>query len=219
MFQPPPSLSVSSDPTHHAPVLLAQNCCPLSFAPFDSELASRLLCHLDLTSSFSLSLYTILILNLCVLTTQSCPTLCDRLDYSPPRASVHGILQARMPEWKALSFSSDLPNPGIAPKSPTLHYYLSHQGSLRAYITQVCITQRACENTQCWTEPQFLIQSLMWDLKSAFLTSFQVMLMLLVPEPHLENHHSACMRLTYSSPSSLGREGSKFPSVLDASHP
>ena len=59
----------------------------------------------------------------------------------------------------------------------------------------------------------------MWDLKSAFLTSFQVMLMLLVPEPHLENHHSTCMRLTYSSPSSLGHEGSKFPSILDASHP
>ena len=158
MFQPPPSLSVSSDPMHHAPVLLAQNCCPLSFAPFDTELASRLLCHLDLTSSFSLSLYTILILNLCVLTTQSCPTLCDRLDYSPPRASVHGILQARILEWVALSFSRDLPNPGIEPKSPTLkavHYYLSHQGNLRAYITQVCITQRAWENTQCWTEPSF----------------------------------------------------------------
>ena len=161
MFQPPRSLSASSDPMPHPPVLLAQNSCPLSFAPFDTELASRLLCHLDLTSSFSLSLYTILILNLCVLTTQSCPALCDRLDYSPPRASVHGILQARILERVAISCSRDLPNPGIEPRSPALkavHYYLSHQGSLRACITQACITHRACENTQCWTEPQFLIQ-------------------------------------------------------------
>ena len=31
--------------------------------------------------------------------TQSCPTLCDPKDGSPPGSSVHGILQARMPEW------------------------------------------------------------------------------------------------------------------------
>ena len=31
--------------------------------------------------------------------TQSCPTLCDPMDYSPPGFSVHGILQARILEW------------------------------------------------------------------------------------------------------------------------
>ena len=37
--------------------------------------------------------------------TQSCPTLCDPMDYSPPGSSVHGILQARILEWVAIPFS------------------------------------------------------------------------------------------------------------------
>ena len=36
---------------------------------------------------------------------QSCVTLCDPIDCSPPGSSVHGILQARMLEWVAISFS------------------------------------------------------------------------------------------------------------------
>ena len=36
---------------------------------------------------------------------QSCLTLCDPLDCSPPRSSVHGILQARILEWVATPFS------------------------------------------------------------------------------------------------------------------
>ena len=34
---------------------------------------------------------------------QSCPTLCDTMDYGPPLSSVHGILQARILEWVAMS--------------------------------------------------------------------------------------------------------------------
>ena len=37
---------------------------------------------------------------------QSCLTLCDPLDGSPPGFSVPGILQARTPEWVATFFSS-----------------------------------------------------------------------------------------------------------------
>ena len=36
---------------------------------------------------------------------QSCPTLCDPADCSPPGSSAHGILQARVLEWVAISFS------------------------------------------------------------------------------------------------------------------
>ena len=36
---------------------------------------------------------------------QSCLTLCDPMDCSPPGSSVHGILQARILEWVAISFS------------------------------------------------------------------------------------------------------------------
>ena len=37
---------------------------------------------------------------------QSCPTLCDPMDSSPPGSSVHRILQARILEWVAISFSN-----------------------------------------------------------------------------------------------------------------
>ena len=43
--------------------------------------------------------------------TQSRPTLCDPMDYSPPGFSVLGILQASILEW-------DLPDLGIGPVSP-----------------------------------------------------------------------------------------------------
>ena len=37
---------------------------------------------------------------------QSCPTLFDPIDGSPPGSAIPGILQARTPEWVAISFSS-----------------------------------------------------------------------------------------------------------------
>ena len=37
--------------------------------------------------------------------TQSCPSLCDPMDCSPPGSSAHGILQARILEWVAIPFS------------------------------------------------------------------------------------------------------------------
>ena len=37
---------------------------------------------------------------------QSCPTLCDPIDGSPPGSTVPGILQARTLDWVAISFSS-----------------------------------------------------------------------------------------------------------------
>ena len=37
---------------------------------------------------------------------QSCPTLCDRIDGSPPGSPIPGILQARTLEWVAVSFSN-----------------------------------------------------------------------------------------------------------------
>ena len=38
---------------------------------------------------------------------QSCPTLCDPIDSSPPGSTVPGILQARTLEWVAISFSNE----------------------------------------------------------------------------------------------------------------
>ena len=39
---------------------------------------------------------------------QSCPTLCNPIDGSPPGSPVPGILQARTLEWVAISFSNAL---------------------------------------------------------------------------------------------------------------
>ena len=36
---------------------------------------------------------------------QSCPTLSDPMDCSPPGSSIHGIFQARVLEWGAIAFS------------------------------------------------------------------------------------------------------------------
>ena len=40
---------------------------------------------------------------------QSCPTLHDPVDCSPPGSSIHGIFQARVLEWGAIAFSKLLP--------------------------------------------------------------------------------------------------------------
>ena len=42
-----------------------------------------------------------------IMDTQSCPTLCDTMDYSLPGSSILGIFQARVLEWVAISFSRE----------------------------------------------------------------------------------------------------------------
>ena len=57
---------------------------------------------------------------------QSCLTLCNPMDGSPPGSSVHGILQARTLEWISIPFSressqpEDPPDPGMEHGSPAL---------------------------------------------------------------------------------------------------
>ena len=48
---------------------------------------------------------------------QSYLTLCNPTDCSPPGSSVHGILQARIPEWGAISSSRGSSRPGVEPAS------------------------------------------------------------------------------------------------------
>ena len=51
---------------------------------------------------------------------QSCPTLCDPIDRSPPGSSVPGILQARMLEWVAISFANACMHAKSLQSCPTL---------------------------------------------------------------------------------------------------
>ena len=50
----------------------------------------------------------------------SCLTLCNPMDCSPPGFSVHGISQARILEWVAMSSPEDLPDLGLKLTSPAL---------------------------------------------------------------------------------------------------
>ena len=63
--------------------------------------------------------------------TQSCLTLCDPVDCSPPGSSVHGILQARILEWVAISFE---------PRSPILQADALTSSVQFSSVTQLCPT-------------------------------------------------------------------------------
>ena len=74
---------------------------------------------------------------------QSCPTLWDPMDCSPPGSSVHGISQDRILEWAAISFSRGSSQPRdrtqvfhIAGRFFTILYRVSHQGSFQFYKLQ-----------------------------------------------------------------------------------
>ena len=56
---------------------------------------------------------------------QSCPTLCNPIDYT-----AHGTVQARILEWVAFPFPTQGSNPGL-PHCRWILYQLSHQGSPR----------------------------------------------------------------------------------------
>ena len=59
---------------------------------------------LDVSEIFGFVLYQLMCV--CAKLFQLCVTLCDSMDCSPPGSSVHGILQARILEWVAISFSN-----------------------------------------------------------------------------------------------------------------
>ena len=70
---------------------------------------------------------------------QSCPTLCNPLDCSPPGSSINGTLQARILEWVAMPFSSRSSQPRdqtcVFCIGREILYLLSHQGNPRLLLT------------------------------------------------------------------------------------
>ena len=64
---------------------------------------------------------------------QLCPTLCDPMDCSLPGSSIHGIFQARVLEWVAISFSRGSSQPRdrtwVSLIVGRCFYRLNHQGS------------------------------------------------------------------------------------------
>ena len=69
---------------------------------------------------------------------QLCPTLCNRMDCSPPGSSVHEILQAKILEWVVMTSSRDLPDPGIEPEFLNVSY-------VARQILYHCTTYNGCK--------------------------------------------------------------------------
>ena len=73
---------------------------------------------------------TLTILKVRVKVAQSCLTLCDPMDCGPPCFSINGILQARILEWVAISFSRGTSQHRTEPRSPALQ--------ADALLTELC---------------------------------------------------------------------------------
>ena len=89
---------------------------------------------------------------------QSCPTLRDPMDCSPPVSSVHGIFQARVLEWGATAFSSNAGDPGSVPgygRSPGEGIGYPLQDSWGSLVAQLIKNPPAMRET--W------VQSLGWE--------------------------------------------------------
>ena len=104
------------------------------------------------------------------LVTQSCLTLCDPMDCSPPGSSVHGILWARILEWVALYFlresSWSRDQTQVSCVVGRFFYHLSHQGSP---ITKVFLDNKytwyySCFHNLCSKENSWWwCSSFCWD--------------------------------------------------------
>ena len=64
------------------------------------------------------NLVRVIILLVMFFIAQSCLTVSDPVDCSPPGSSVHGILQSRILEWVAFPPPRDLSDPGMKQASP-----------------------------------------------------------------------------------------------------
>ena len=101
-----------------------------------------------------------------MLVAQSCLTLCDTMDCSPPGSSVHGILQARIKDWVAILFSRGCSWPKdwtwvsciadsfftiwLDGKEPTVQYWLNRKALFDHFCcshAKLCLTQwlAACQ--------------------------------------------------------------------------
>ena len=91
--------------------------------------------------AFSLSIYWVL-LNVCMLNHFSCVWLCDPMECNLPGSSVHGIFQARVLEWVAISFSR-----GPSWPRDQTHIFCWGDILLLCLVAQLCLT--LCNPIDC----------------------------------------------------------------------
>ena len=83
---------------------------------------------------------------------QSCPTLSDPMDCSPPGSPVHGIFQARVPEWGAIAFSNCKHRAVTESTTSRLssHTLLSRRPQTSQPMSSVCHIQKGVST---WSSP------------------------------------------------------------------
>ena len=94
---------------------------------------------------------------------QSCPTLCDPMDFSPPESSVHGSFQARVLEWGAIAFSDQY----VYTLSTPVFIHLSEQ-TVGALKSDLC--QGVLSGTGVKTAPTSLLRPLQLPYNSTLNT-------------------------------------------------
>ena len=89
-----------------------------------------------------------------MLVTQSCPTLCDPMDCSPPGSSAHGIFQARILECGAISSSRT--SPYVTIKHHSFYFFRKdNEGEQRTYFSASPKYGKELLNTPGWTVRSF----------------------------------------------------------------
>ena len=79
---------------------------------------------------------------------QSCPTFCDPMDCSIRCSSIHGILQARILEWVAISFSRRSSQPRDRTRvSPTAGRCFTIWATREAQVKQITLPQCGCASS------------------------------------------------------------------------
>ena len=99
------------------------------------------------------------------LVTKLCPTLCNPMDYSPPDSSVHRILQARILEWVAISFSKGIfsthgSNLHLLHSGRILYHWATREAHIRFMRIKICfidLTGMLCGWLKPWTGRDFQI--------------------------------------------------------------
>ena len=99
---------------------------------------------------------------------QSCPTLCDPMDCSPPGSSIHGILQARIVEWITISFSRGSSRPRDQTRVSCIagfNLWATREAHREGKVDPNVVIKMKREKQQC---PHGLLFSSLWFSFSGF---------------------------------------------------
>ena len=100
---------------------------------------------------------------MCGQSLQSCPTLCNPVDCSPPGFSVHGILQARILEWVAIPFSRG----SSRPRDQTQVYCTAGRFSA-VWATEAVLNQEAAFHFEVSSTEEYIL--CLWSASLGLIT-------------------------------------------------